>query len=146
MDDRVRKLKSPEDCEKFARNAIRLNHPELALEAQRRAIELRAAIHNAQTMAEKEALQAIYAYEHLLTEKNGRTTRATRTWQMIERHGIIESVNRVVARKDDSMGYRTLKEKGMGDFAFEAVVLRYPDIFSDEAVQHAKERISKVSD
>ena len=144
MDERVEKLKTPEACEKFIKNALRLGHPELALESQRRAIELRAESHNAKSDAEKEALQAIYAYEHILTEKNGRTTPATRTWQMIHRRGIIESVNRVVARKDDAMGYILLKKKGMEDLSFEAVVLRYPDVFSKDAVSHATERIANI--
>jgi len=145
MDERVERIETPEGCEKFAKNAIRLGHPELALEAQRRAIELRAEKHSAQTDAEKEALKAIYAYEEILTETNGRRTRATRTWQMINRHGIIESVNRVVARKDDAVGYVLLKKKGMEDLSFEAVVLRFPEIFSKEAVSHASERISNHS-
>lgn len=141
MDERVKKIKTPEACEKFIKNALRLGHPELALEAQRRAIELRAESHSAVTQAEKESLQAIYAYEQLLTEKNGRRTRATRTWQMIDRHGIIESVNRVVARKDDAQGYKLLKEKSMEDLSFEAVVIRHPQVFSEEAVEYSKRRI-----
>ena len=144
MDERVKRLGTPEACEKFIKNALRLGHPELALEAQRRAIELRAESHNAKTIAEKEALEAIYAYEEILTEKNGRRTRATRTWQMIKRHGLIESMNRIVARRDDAMGYTLLKDKGMEDLSFEMVVLRYPDVFSKEAVYHAKERLCNL--
>ena len=143
MDERIKNIKTPDGCEKFSKNAIRLGHPELAIEAQRRAIELRAEGHSVQTDAEKEALKAIYAYEEILTEKNGRRTRANRTWQMINRRGIIEAVNRVVARKDDAIGYILLKKKGMEDLSFEAVVLRYPQIFSEKAVSHAEERISK---
>ena len=111
MDERIKKLKSPEACMKFAKNATRLGRPDLALEAQRKAIELRAGDHSAKSDAEREALKAIYAYEEILTEKNGRRTRATRTWQMIDRHGIIEAINRVVARKVDPMGYKLLQEK-----------------------------------
>ena len=62
---------------------------------------------------------------------------------MIDRHGIIEAINRVVARRDDAMGYIMLKERGMEDLSFEAVVLRHPDMFSQEAVQHAQARIEK---
>src|SRR3972149_1347080 len=138
MDKRVERLATPEACERFIKNALRLGHPDLAQQAGRKAIELRAEAHDARTAAERESLQAIYAYEELLTEKNGKHTRATRTWQMLKRHGIIESVNRVVARQDDAVGYKTLKEKGLEDLSFEAVVLRYPDVFSPEAVEHAR--------
>jgi hypothetical protein len=143
MDERIQKLKTPEDCAKFAKNATRLGHPELALEAQRRSIELKAEKHNAQTNAEKEALQAVYAYELLLTEKNGRTTRANRTWQTIKKNGIIEAVNRIVTKNTVSMGYTLLKEKNMDDLLFEAVVLRYPEVFSQEAVRISKDRLQE---
>jgi len=144
MDIRIQKLQTPEACERFIKNALRLGRKDLALEAQRRSIELRAKGHDVKTIAELESLQAIYAYEEFLTEKNGRRTRATRTWQMINKHGIIESVNRVVARPEDAMGFKILKEKGMEDLTFEAVVLKYPTVFSADAVEHARNRISKL--
>jgi len=56
MDERVLRLKNPKDCEQFAKN-VEAKLPELAREARRRAIELRAAEYNAQSEAEREALQ-----------------------------------------------------------------------------------------
>ena len=91
--------------------------------------------------AETEALEAIYAYEEVLTKKNGRRTRATRTWQMIRRHGIIGAVERAVDRDTETAGYIALVEMGLEDFAFEAVVLRHPEVFSDSAVQRSRERL-----
>lgn len=114
----------------------------MANEALLRATELRAESYGASTQAEKEALQAIYAYEETLRVKNGKKTRASRTWQMIERHGIIESVNRAVCRPTETPGYRALLNMGLGEFAFEAVILRYPEVFSTEAVEVSKERLS----
>ena len=141
MDERVARLQTPEDCERFAKNASARGHPELAKEARRRAVELRAEKHGAVNAAEREALKAIYAYEELLTEKNGRRTRATRTWQMIDRHGIIETIERAVNRKEEPMGYQALVKMGMADLAFESIVLRYPDLFSKDAAEIAKSRI-----
>ncbi len=138
MDERVKKLKTPEDCEIFARNALNKNRPDLATEAKRRAVELRAEYYGAKSKAENEALQAIYAYEEVLTKKNGKKTKASRTWQMIKRHGIIEAVERAVNRDTETQGYTALVEMGLEDFAFEAVVLRYPDLFSDEAIEKSK--------
>ena len=142
MDKRITNLKTSEDCVKFAKNAVRLNRPDLALEAQRRSIEIKSEKHDAKTNAEKEALQAIYAYELLLTEKNGRTTKANRTWPSVKKYGIIEAVNRVVTKRTESLGFKMLKEKNMEDLLFEAVVLRYPDVFSIEAVEMSKARIN----
>lgn len=142
MDERVKKIKTPEDCEKFAINAIERDRPDLAIDARRRAIELRAEKYGAQSAAEKEALQAVYAYEEVLTKKNGRRTKASRTWQMIERRGIIEAMERAVNRSAETQGYTSLVEMGLEEFAFEAVILRYPKLFSSEAVAKSKERLA----
>jgi len=113
----------------------------LALAARRRAVELRAAAHGAKTVAEREALEAVYAYERVLFQKHGKTVRASRTWEMIKRHGIIKSVERVVTRDVDSAGYTALASMGMKDKAFEAVVLRHPEVFSPEAQRRAADRL-----
>ena len=143
MDDRIRKIDSPEKCEIFAKNAIQKGRHDLANEAMLRATELKAEAYGASTNAEKESLQAIYAYEETLRVKNGKRTRANRTWQMIDRHGIIESVNRAVCRPTETQGYKALVAMGLGDFAFEAVILRYPEVFSKEAVQVSRERLAE---
>jgi len=146
MDERVKKIKTTKGCENFAKNANKLGHPELANEAKRRAVEIRAEEYGAKSDAENEAIQAIYAYEEILTKKNGRRTRASRTWQMIKRHGIIESVERAVNRKAETQGYTALVEMGLEEFAFEAVILRYPEIFSDEAVKISRLRMGEWKD
>ena len=140
MDERVARLETPEDCEQFALN-VQARFPDLARAARRRAVELRAAAHGATTAAEREALEAVYAYERVLSEKRGKKVRASRTWQMIERRGIIEAVERAVNRNADTAGYKALAEMGMQDLAFEAVVLRHPDVFSPAAVTRSAERL-----
>ena len=144
MDERIAGIQTPEDCEQFALN-VEARKPELAAEARRRAVELRAETHGARTEAEREALQAVYAYERVLRKKHGKNIRASRTWQMIERRGIIAAVERVVRRKSEAAGYKALVEMGMPDFAFEAVVCRHPELFSAEAVQRSRERLESWS-
>ena len=146
MDERVARLKTPEACERFIKNAIRLEEPELADQARKRAIELRAAEHGVSKPAEKECLQAIYAYEEVLSKKNGRRTRASRTWQMINRHGILASVERAVNREAETAGYKALAEMGLQEFAFEAVILRHPSLFSDEVIRKSRERMQDWQD
>ena len=145
MDDRIRRLDTVKKCENFARNAAERGRPDLAKESRQRAVELRAEEHGAESVAEKEALQAVYAYEDLLTSKNGRTTRASRTWQMINRHGIIEAVERAVKRDAVTQGYTTLVEMGLEEHAFEAVILRHPEVFSQEAVNISRKRLAEWS-
>jgi hypothetical protein len=142
MDERVARLETPEECEQFAVN-VADRMPELTLAARRRAVELRAALHGATSDAEREALQAVYAYERVLSEKHGKTVRAVRTWQMIKRHGIIKAVERAVDRPDETIGYTALIEMGMSDFAFEAVVCRHPSVFSADALKRSQERLKK---
>lgn len=140
-DDPVLKLKTPEACEQFAINVEERGKPELALAARRRAVELRAAAHGAKTTAEREALEAVYAYERTLFMKHHKNIRASRTWRMIARRGIIPAVEHVVTRNDESTGYTALVQMGMADKAFESVVLRHQDVFSAEAIRCSNARL-----
>ena len=143
MDSRIAKLQTPDACKKFIANAIRLGRQDLADEARLRFVEIRASEHGAATDAEKECLQAIYAYEEALTQKNGRRTRASRTWQMIERRGILSAAERAVDREAEATGYTALVEMGLQQFTFEAVILRYPHLFSESSVERSRTRLQK---
>ena len=146
MDERVAKLDTPEACERFAGNAIRLGRRDLADEARRRAVELRAEMKGGSSQAERECLQAVYAYEEILSKKNGRRTSASRTWQMIKRHGILVAAERAVNRETETVGYKALAEMGLQEYAFEAVILRHPELFSKEAVRCSRERMKEWSE
>ena len=143
MDESVKKLKTPDDCERFAKNAVERGRPDLVQESRKRAVELRAESYGAKSQAERECLEAVYAYEEILSAKNGKKTKASRTWQMIKKHGILPAVERAVNRPQETAGYTALLEMGLEDFAFEAVVVKYPDLFSKEAVTRCKERIEQ---
>ena len=140
-EERIKNFTTVKSCEIFAKNALNHDRPDLAQAAHRKAVELKAEAYGAKTEAEKECLEAVYAYERILTAKNGRNTRASRTWQMINRLGIIPAVERAVNRPHETAGYTALVDMGLEKYAFEAVIIRYPNLFSDEAVQHSKERI-----
>ena len=140
-DDRVAKLKTADECAVFAKNVSERGRPDLALAARKRAVQLRAEKFGATTEAERECIEAIYAYEEVLSAKAGRRQPASRTWQMIKRQGVIEAVERVVKRKTDAAGYTALIEMGLEELAFEAVVLRHSSAFSAEAVVRSKERL-----
>lgn len=142
MDELIAKLKTPEECIIFEKNVTERGRPDLALAARKRAVELRALRHGATTEVERQCLEAIFAYEQVLSEKNGKKTRASRTWPMIERHGIIEAVERAVNRKDEAMGYTALLKMGLENYSFEAVILRHPNSFSSDVVQRSQERVN----
>lgn len=145
MDERVARLKTPAECDAFIKN-VQAAHPKLALEARLRAVHLRAAEHGAKTQAELEALEAVYAYEAALSRRNGKKTRASRTWDMIKRRGIIPAVDAIVQRPTETVGYTTLVEMGLKDFAFENVVLRHCELFSVETVDRSRQRVERGVD
>lgn len=100
--------------------------------------------HSPTTDAEREALEAVYAYEEAMAGASGRRFNASRTWQMIKRHGVIPAVERIVTRPVETAGYRVLVEMGLEDMAFEAVVLRHPGVFSATAVDASKRRLEQL--
>ena len=122
--EQISKLETVQQCETFEKNALKNGRPDLAVAARKRVVEIRAATYGAKSQAERECLEAIYAYEQVLSAKNQRKTPASRTWQMVKRHGIIGAVERAVNRKDETLGYTALVEVGLRDYAFEAVVVR----------------------
>jgi hypothetical protein len=145
MSDIISKLKSPEECATLEKNALDRGRNDLAIQARRRGIELLAQAHGATNQAERECLEAIYAYEHILTKRAHRTIKAARTWQMIKRYGIIGAVERAVNRPTNASGYVALVEMGLEQFAFEAVILRHPQVFSAEAVEHSRQRMAQTN-
>ena len=142
MDPRVLRLASPEDCVTFARNAIDRGHPDLAAQARQRAVQLRAATAGASSQAEKECLEAIFAYEETLFIKHGKRVKASRTWQAIDNKSILQAVDDMVSKEHATVGYDALVKAGLHEFAFEAVVLRHPKLFSDAAKQNAARRMA----
>jgi hypothetical protein len=142
MDNRILKLKSVEECENFAINANRLGAPELAEQARKRSVQIRAEAFGGKSEVELDCLRAVFAYEEVLSAEKGKRQPASRTWQMIKRKGIIPSVESVVSRTQVSTAFISLKNMGLMEFAFEAVILRHPQHFSNEAIAISTQRLS----
>ena len=141
MDFRITRLKTVAQCEAFAKNAAERGARDLADQARVTGVQIRAEAHGATSEVELECLRAIYASEEVLSAGKGRRTRATRTWQMIERRGLIPAVERVVTRRQVSAGFTALADMGLKAYAFEAVILRHPESFSSEAVEISRTRL-----
>lgn len=141
-DPKVSRLKTPEDCESFAQN-VEKAHPDLAKQARRYGVELRATAYGAKSDAEREALQAVFAFEEVRSQARGKRVRASRTWQSIKREGILPTVEKVVAKRKVTEAYDALVDAGMSDFTFEAVVLKHPGAFSAEAIANARTRLEE---
>ena len=133
MHELVLRIKDPELCYVFATNARRRGHPELALQAYRRAVDLRAESYPTSDEAEFAAVRAVFAYEEALSYVKGKRTRATGTWQLIKRHGLLPAVYKRLDSRNGEDVLPTLKELGMEDYSFKAVRDAYPDAFSQMA-------------
>jgi hypothetical protein len=132
MDHRVARLRTPEECAIVAKNAMALKRPDIALEARRKAIEMLVSTHETVTApVETETLAAIYASEAALTHQRGKKARATRTWEVVRKKGLIAAAERVLHTEGD---HATLVELGLEDLSFDALILRHPESFSAAAV------------
>jgi len=133
MHELVLRINEPDLCYVFARNATRRGHPELALQAYRRAVDLRTQQHTEASDAELSALRAIYAYEEALSFNKGKRTRATGTWQLVSRHGVLPALYKRLQSRDHEDVLPILKELGMEDYSFNAVYEAHPEAFGQMA-------------
>jgi hypothetical protein len=133
MQELVKRIKQPELCYVFAKNARRNGHPELALQAYRHAVDLRAEEHQAASDVETAAIRAIYAYEEALSYSKGKRTRATGTWQLVNRHGLVPALRKRLQSRSGDDVEPLLKELGMEDYSFRAVAEAYPEAFEAAA-------------
>ncbi len=72
--------------------------------------------------------------------------RLTRTKQMLKRHGVIETINRVSSNSKVSKNLEQLFSAGHIDLAAEKIVLDFPNLFEPKAVRFAKEKLTKLGD
>ena len=141
MDPRVARLTTVEQCHVFAENATEKGVPHLADQARKRAIQIRAKAFGAVSDVERACLEAVFAYEEVLSVQKGTRVRAGRTWPMLNKKGILPGVEHIVSKRSESVGYSVLVDMGMAEFAFEAVILRFPSSFSSEVVDRARARL-----
>lgn len=133
MDALVLRIKEPELCYVFARNARRNGKEELALQAFRRAVDLRAENWGAQTEAEFYAVRAIYAYEEALNFNRARRVRANGTWRTVKHQGVLAAVSRRLDDPEEQQMLPVLTAMGMPDYSFQALAADFPDLFKTQA-------------
>jgi hypothetical protein len=81
------------------------------------------------------------AYEQVLTEKNGRATRATRLRQKVARVGVTRTLEDLATATTASDGFDVLMARGMPELTAEAIVLQHRARFSEAAVEAAGRRL-----
>ena len=142
IDPSVARLETSKECDQFIEN-VRTQHPALAVQAERRAVQLLAQGHTTASEAEQEAWETIYAFERMQFQKNGKKMRAARTRNLITRLGVIKAVESIVEKPDPMIGYDALKTMGLEHLSFESIVLKYPELFSEATRATATKRLAK---
>jgi len=139
MEEVVKQLKSTKECREFI-----IKQKKLVDETRQWSLDLRVRGCGCSMDIEKELWRAINAYEDVLTEKNNRTTLASRTRQMVQRYGIIEAAEKAVDRPIDAIGYKVLVDWGMPHLTFESVITKNPEYFKPHIVQLCHYRIGQL--
>lgn len=85
--------------------------------------------------------RTIYAFEELLKEERGKTVRLMRTRQKIQRDGEVKTVVDLTLKSDPSDGFHMLKERGILELSFEALVVARADCFPSNVVDAARMRL-----
>ena len=142
----VANLSTPEDCQRLATNALAHGRQSVANAARGKGIELRAAAYGAKTPVEQACAEAICAYEDLLNAGRARRVAAAGTRRLVRNHGLKGAVERAVNNAQDREGYRRFVRAGLQQFSFEAVVMRFPNHFSDQAKRRAESRMAAPMD
>ena len=136
------KLKTQAEALQFMKNARRLGRQDLHDTDFRRYCELGGVEHSEKLLSD--VWKAISAFEIIMTERNGKTTRASRTRQKLQKDGAKKLVADLAMRAEPSDGFSTLVENGMADLTFEYIAIRNADEFDDAVVAAAKKRLASV--
>ena len=82
----------------------------------------------------------ILVYEELIGHS------AQRTRNMIERDGLVAALSKLAVSADLQSGFKVLRDKSLLDQTFEAVIVKYPGLFSRDVVSAAQWRLDHPYD
>lgn len=135
-------LDDPVKLRNLMANAIRLGREDIAFRCRTRIAEL----HGQQFDAgiDREFWTAIVVAEEIVTARNKRTTRLTRTRQKIGRVGVLETVADLARKEGVSEGFNILVGGGRSDLTAEAIVLRHAELFDAETIENATRKLREA--
>jgi hypothetical protein len=85
----------------------------------------------------------IHAFEFVLTQERGKTTRLARTRQKVQRLGVAATlIDWAYGKQTD--GFDMLIERGMPELCGEAIIVRHADCFPAAVVAAARQRLLDV--
>lgn len=139
-DERVQRLATPKECAIFERNAENRGRSDLAEQARHRWIELNASALSGETAGHNAVDDALWAGLSAQEYVLGRA--ATPTRQRFKRTGPTKTAERIVCQSEQGMSLAALAETGLLDYAWESIVARHPEAFSEKAVTRSRERLA----
>ncbi|MFM0083483.1 hypothetical protein [Paraburkholderia sediminicola] len=132
-------LKSRDDCTQFVKN-VGDRHPHLVLAARQRSVEVQVNAMNLDSALRRDIWSVVFAQEEAIFVKNGRRLRAGNTRKAITNRGELAAVAYIVMQPG-SESFELLHSLGLGDYTFEAVVLRHQEHFSSDVVEAARRKL-----
>lgn len=139
----IQELSKIEDLRQVMANAKTQSRPDVYWAAFNRLCEIQGM--NYEDPLEKDFFCVLSAYEELLTEKNGKTTKANRTKQKLLRHGLHKCLEDWALSSTPTPGFILLMENGMQQLTAEYLVVKYADRFSENVVRAAQKRLGEAA-
>jgi hypothetical protein len=88
--------------------------------------------------------QTVHAFEYVLTEERGKTTRLSRTRQKVARVGVVQTLKDWALSDKETDGFKMLLDRGMPELTGEAIVLRHPGSFESQVIGAASHRLAEA--
>lgn len=133
----------PEQLRTLMQNAKRMGRDDIWREAFDQLCSLEGA--EKEDPLERAFYRTLAAYELLLTQKNGRATRASRTRLKLKSKGVAACLEDWAKSKEPPESFDLLVASGMVELTGEQLVLTHPDRFSAEAIAGATARLATLT-
>jgi hypothetical protein len=138
----IDKSVDPDALKRIIKNARTHNEPSIALAAFRKLVSLVPS--ERPGTVEHDFWQMVNAFEHVLTEEKGKTTRLNRTRQKVKRVGVVETLRDWALSEKDTTGFAMLLDREMPEYTGEAIVLRHSGRFEPRVVVAARKRLEQA--
>jgi len=141
----ISNVKTQEQCTNFIKNVKNRGREDLVPLILQQSIKLSIQDYpNESPLEDVEiaCLKVLFLYEKLLVLKNGRRHLATYTRRSIKNNGIVKAVDNIVSKNAKTVGFKNLCSVGLTLDSFESVVDKFPEKFSNLAVEKSRQRLN----
>ncbi|MAL09299.1 MAG: hypothetical protein CMF74_06515 [Maricaulis sp.] len=141
--EKIAQLRTADECRGLMTNAERLGNEEVHRLAFQRLCVLAGEAEEIDDEREREFAQVLAAHEELLSQKNGRKTKATRLRAKYKAKGLNACLADWPAAPDTTANLETLAQHGLGAFTGDYLIVKHADEFDTKIVAAATKRLKK---